>query len=44
MSLPIILESALFVRLHPLVVLGELLDWLTTSVVVCVTTGWWLGW
>jgi hypothetical protein len=42
-SLPTILESALFVRLHPLVVLGELLDWLTTSVVVCVTTGWWLG-
>jgi hypothetical protein len=42
-SLPTILESAIFVRLHPLVVLGELLDWLTTSVVVCVTTGWWLG-
>jgi hypothetical protein len=42
-SLPMILESAIFVRLHPLVVLGELLDWLTTSVVVCVTTGWWLG-
>jgi len=42
-SLPTILESAIFVRLHPLVVLGELLDWLTTSVVVCVITGWWLG-
>jgi hypothetical protein len=42
-SLPTILESAIFVRLHPLVVLGELLDWLTTSLVVCVTTGWWLG-
>jgi hypothetical protein len=38
-----ILESAIFVRFQPLVVLGELLDWLTTSVVVCVVTGCWLG-
>ena len=38
-SLPTILESAIFVRLHPLVVLGELLDWLTAFVVVWVTPG-----
>lgn len=42
-SLPLILESALFINLHPLVVLGELLDWLTTSLVASVITGWWLG-
>lgn len=41
MSLPIILESALFIHLHPLVVLGQLLDWLTTSLLGCVVTGWW---
>jgi hypothetical protein len=42
MSLPIILESALFVRLHPFVVLGQLLDWLTTSLLACAVTGCWL--
>lgn len=42
-ALPIILESALFIRLHPFVVVGQLLDWLTTSVVTSVATGWWLS-
>ena len=42
-ALPILLESAVFVRLHPLVVLGQLLDWLTTSVVACAITGWWMS-
>lgn len=42
-SLPLILESAVFINLHPLVVLGELLDWLTTSLAASVITGWWLG-
>jgi hypothetical protein len=42
-SLPIILESALFIRLHPFVVVGQLLDWLTTSVAACVVTSWWLS-
>jgi hypothetical protein len=42
-SLPIILESALFIRLHPLVVVGQLLDWLTTSLAACVVTSGWLS-
>jgi hypothetical protein len=42
-SLPIILESALFIRLHPLVVVGQLLDWLTTSLAACVVTSCWLS-
>ena len=42
-SLPVILESALFVRLHPFVVIGQLLDWLTTSVAASVVTTWWLS-
>jgi len=41
-SLPIIVESALFIRLHPLVVIGQLLDWLTTSLAASLATGWWL--
>ena len=32
LALPNLLESAIFVRLHRLVVIGQLLDWLTTSV------------
>jgi hypothetical protein len=43
MALPIILESALFIRLHIFVVVGQLLDWLTTSVATSVVTGWWLS-
>jgi hypothetical protein len=42
-SLPTIFESALFIRLHPLVVIGQLLDWLSTSVAASVVTGWWLA-
>jgi len=29
------LESAIFVRLHRLVVIGRLLDWFTTAVLAC---------
>jgi len=39
---PIILESAVFVRLHRFVVVGQMLDWLTTSVLACAVTGRWL--
>jgi hypothetical protein len=42
-SLPIVLESAFFIRLHPLVVIGQLLDWLTVAVLACVVTGWWIA-
>ncbi len=43
LALPILIESALFIRLHTLVVLGQLLDWLTTALLACVITAWWLG-
>src|ERR1017187_6443073 len=39
---PIMLESALFIQIHRLVVFGRLLDWLTTSLLATVITGWWL--
>ena|ERR1700676_2053032 len=41
-ALPIIVESAVFVRIHRLVTVGRLLDTLTTSLLACVITGWWL--
>lgn len=42
LALPILLESAIFVRLHRLVVNGRLLDWLTNSVLACAIIWWWL--
>ena len=41
-SLPMVLEAAIFINLHPLVVLGQLLDWLSTSLLACVLTAWWI--
>ena len=41
-ALPMIVEGALFIRLHRLVVVGRLLDWLVTAVLASVITGWWL--
>lgn len=40
-ALPIILEGAVFINLHPLVVVGRLLDWLSTSLLATVITAWW---
>jgi hypothetical protein len=42
MELPILLESAVFIRLHRLVVVGQLLDWLTTSALACLIIRWWI--
>jgi len=42
LALPILLESALFIRLHRLVVLGQLLDWLSTSLLASIVAGLWL--
>jgi hypothetical protein len=41
-ALPIILGAAIYINLHPLVVVGQLLDWLSTSLLACAVTGWWL--
>ena len=40
-ALPIVIEAAIYVRLHPLVVLGQLLDWLSTSLLATLVTAWW---
>jgi hypothetical protein len=41
LALPIILEAAIFIKLHPFVVLGQLLDWLTTSLLATTITALW---
>ncbi|MEY2480030.1 MAG: hypothetical protein QOI04_957 [Verrucomicrobiota bacterium] len=42
LALPILLESAVYINLHPLVVVGQLLSWLSTSALACLVTAWWL--
>lgn len=43
LALPILLESATFIRLNRFVVIGQLLDWLTTSALACIIIWWWMG-
>jgi len=43
LALPIILEAAAFIRLHRFVVIGQLLDWLTTTLLACIIIWWSLG-
>ena len=40
-AFPIILEGAVFINLHPLVVVGRLLDWLSTSLLATAVTALW---
>jgi hypothetical protein len=41
-ALPVVLGAAIYINLHPLVVLGQLLDWLSTSLLATVITALWL--
>ena len=41
-ALPILLESAVYINLHPLVVVGQVINWLTTTMLACLITAWWL--
>ena len=40
---PLAIEAAIFINLHPWVVVGQVVDWLTTSILACAITAWWLG-
>lgn len=35
------IDAAVFINLHLWVVVGQVLDWLTTSVLACTITAWW---
>ncbi len=43
LAAPFAIEAAIFIRLHPWVVVGQLLDWLTTSLAACFMAAWWTG-
>lgn len=38
---PFAIDAAVYINLHPLVVVGQLLDWLTSSVLACGLAAWW---
>jgi hypothetical protein len=40
---PVLINVSVYVNLHPLVTLGLLLNWLTTSLVASLLTAWWRG-
>ena len=39
---PVIVEAAIYIRLHSMVVLGQVLDWLTATILACGVTAWWI--
>jgi hypothetical protein len=39
-AIHIVVNAAVFIALHPFVVLGQLLDWLTTSLLAALITAW----
>ena len=39
---PVAIESAIYIRMHSMVVLGQVIDWLTTSILACAITAWWM--
>lgn len=43
LAAPVAIEAAIYIRLHSMVVLGQVIDWLTTIVLTCVITNLWLA-
>jgi hypothetical protein len=42
LAAPVAIETGIYVRLHSMVVLGQVIDWLTTAILACVITAFWL--
>jgi hypothetical protein len=43
LAAPVAIETAIYIRLHSMVVLGRVLDWLTTTIITCVVTAFWMA-
>ena len=43
LAAPVVIDAAVFINLHPWVVLGQVVDSLTTSLLACTITAWWRG-
>ena len=42
LAAPVAIEAAIYVRMHSMVVLGQVLDWLTTAMLACAITFVWI--
>ena len=40
---PVAIEAGIYVRIHSMVVLGQVIDWLTTTVLACAITFFWIS-
>ena len=43
LAAPVAIEAAIYVRMHSMVVLGQVIDWLTTTILACAITFAWIG-
>ena len=43
LAAPVAIEAAIYVRMHSMVVVGQVLDWLTTAVLACAITFVWIS-
>jgi hypothetical protein len=43
MAAPVVINAAVFINLHPWVVVGQVVDSLTTSILACGIAAWWRG-
>ena len=43
LAAPVAIEEAIYVRMHSMVVVGQVIDWLTTTVLACVVTFLWIS-
>src|SRR5437667_11024188 len=43
LAAPGAIEAAIYVRMHSMVVLGQVIDWLTTAILACAITCFWIG-
>lgn len=43
LAAPVAIEAGIYVRIHSMVVLGQVIDWLTTTVLVCAITFFWIS-
>jgi hypothetical protein len=41
LTAPVVINAAVFINLHPWVVVGQVVNALTTSVLTCTITAWW---
>ena len=42
LAAPVAIEAAIYVRIHSMVVVGQVLDWLTTAMLACAITFFWI--